>query len=709
MVVRRLEFVPGINTSKTNYSRPGGWFYSNSVRFVQGQPEKIGGSSTLITGQGSTAFLGIARSIWDWSNLSGIQYIGVGTNLKYYIARNNRYYDVTPIDSTETLAANPFYSVAGSTLVQVTVADNSSLNVGDYIGFSPASITGNGVTITEFAVSPASNDYDFLYKITEVPAGSTTTFVFDSFDTASSTGTFGGSGVIVSYLLPSASATDTVLSGWGTGLWGLGNWGHTPAGSVENPQLMRLWSQDNFGEDLVFGPRGGELYYWDTSSGMGVRAVKLNTRPGASDVPVIQNLMLVSDSQRFTFCFGTNPVGSTDQDPLLVRWSDQDSATNWTPSAISQAGGIALSNGNRIVAAQQARQEILVWTDTALFSLQYVGVDSGVWGLNIVGENISIMSQNSIAYSNGIAYWMGNGEFFKYDGRTQVLRCDVKNWVFDTLNSINLRNGLNRTQKDQVCCGTNENFGEIWWFFKGLGGVNSSGDPTNYTRYNDRYVVYNYEQDIWYFGTFSTPGSLVDGTRTAWIDSRTSNSPIAATAPNEVSISLRNAAGLSQIGRLVQQEIGNDIVQIVDDNGVSLFSSPVTATQVLPAAIESTMFDLDGGDRFMFVDRILPDISFDESSQSTASATIIVSAHDTAGTGTHPPVGGTNGGISAVVQVNSQGWEFTNSEYSVRMRGRAMTFRIYSDSGNSLGVKWHLGVPRINIRADGRRGKNVVG
>ena len=172
---------------------------------------------------------------------------------------------------------------------------------------------------------------------------------------------------------------------------------------------------------------------------------------------------------------------------------------------------------------------------------------------------------------------------------------------------------------------------------------------------------------------------------------------------------MRNAAGLSQIGRLVQQEIGNDIVQIVDDNGVSLFSSPVTATQVLPAAIESTMFDLDGGDRFMFVDRILPDISFDESSRSTASATIIVSAHDTAGTGTHPPVGGTNGGISAVVQVNSQGWEFTNSEYSVRMRGRAMTFRIYSDSNNSLGVKWHLGVPRINIRADGRRGKNVVG
>lgn len=402
-----------------------------------------------------------------------------------------------------------------------------------------------------------------------------------------------------------------------------------------------MWSHSNFGEDLVFGPRGGSVYYWDATNDVTTRGVALSTLGGASGVPTIQNYILISDISRFVFCFGANEIGSVIQDPMLVRWSDQEDATNWTPAATNQAGSIRLSRGTEIVTATQARQEILVWTNAALYSLQYVGAPA-VWSAQIVGENTSIASQNAVAYANGVAYWMGRDKFYKYDGRAQPLRCDVRKFIF---------NDFNAEQYEQVFAGTNESYHEIWWFY-----CSSNVDAV------DRYVVYNYMEDVWYYGTMA---------RTAWLDSGLRDFPLAATYTYN----------------LVNHELGVD-----DSEGETI--------QPIEAYVTSAEFDLDDGHKFAFIHRVIPDITFDGSSAASPAVNMTLLPLKSSGSGYNLPTSEGGSNTATVTRTATVPVEQYTDQVYIRVRGRQMAIKIESDAE---GVTWQLGSPRIDMRPDGRR------
>ena len=618
MPLQKVSLKPGINREGTRYSTEGGYYDGDKIRFRQGLPEKIGGWLRI----SETTFEGVARSLHNWVTLGDQNLIGVGTHLKFYIENVGNYNDITPLRSTVTLS-NPFTTTAGSAVVTVTDANGGYKN-GDYVTFSNVSTVGGLDLNGEFNVS-----------LTAVSAANTYTITADS--AASSSATGGGASVSAAYQINVGNAFSTPITGWGAGTWGQGSWGFGVSSTTE----VRFWSQSNFGEDLILGHRGGELFYWDATNGVETRAVLVSSRAGASDVPVVQNLILVSDISRFVFCFGTNEIGSTTLDPTLLRWSDQENAENWTPSATNQAGSLRLSRGTEIVAASQARQEVLVFTDSSLYSLQYVGAPA-VWTANVVGENISISSQNAVGYANGVAYWMGKDKFYKYDGRTSPLKCDVRRYVF---------NDFNTEQYSQVFSGTNESFHEVWWFY-------CSSSATNI----DKYVIYNYLEDIWYYGTLA---------RTAWLDSGLRDNPLAATYDNN----------------LVDHESG------IDDNQGS-------STAAITAYVESSEFDLDDGHKFMHVNRIIPDVSFDGSTATSPVVTMTLKPLRNSGSGIHstPSLGGVNN--ATVTRTASSPVEVFTDQINVRVRGRQLSMRIES---SAEGVTWQLGAPRLDMRPDGRR------
>jgi len=614
MALKKLLLKAGVNRENTRYTNEGGWFESDKVRFRQGTPEKIGGWERI----SSSTFLGICRSLWAWVTLGSIRFIAVGTNLKFYLEEGGSYNDITPLRATESLT-DPFETTSGSPIVEVTDAAGGYID-GDFVTFSGASAVG-GLTI--------DGEYQISYT-------SGSTYTIDAGTNATSSATGGGS-VSAAYQINVGPAFSIPLTGWGAGAWGAGTWGV----GTTSAEPLRLWSQSNFGEDLVFGPRGGAIYYWDATGGATTRGVLLSSLGGASGVPTVQNYILISDISRFVFCFGSNDIGTATQDPMLIRWSDQEDATNWTPAATNQAGSLRLSRGTEIVTAAQSRQEVLVWTNSAMYSLQYVGAPA-VWTAQLVGENTSIASQNAVAYANGVAYWMGIDKFYKYDGRTQALPCDLRKFVFNDFNDL---------QYNQVFAGTNEAFHEIWWFYCS---ANSSTV--------DRYVVYNYVQNIWYYGTMA---------RTAWLDSGLRNYPLAATYSNN----------------LVNHEFG------VDDNETG-------TPAAINAYISSAEFDLDDGHKFAFIWRVLPDITFDGSTAGSPQATMTLLPLKSSGSGYNDPAseGGTNSSTvtrTAVLPVE----QYTGQIYT-RVRGRQLAMKIESDA---LGVHWQLGAPRIDMRPDGRR------
>jgi hypothetical protein len=614
MALKKLLLKAGVNRENTRYTNEGGWFESDKVRFRQGTPEKIGGWERI----SSSTFLGICRSLWAWVTLGSIRFIAVGTNLKFYLEEGGSYNDITPLRATESLT-DPFETTSGSPIVEVTDAAGGYID-GDFVTFSGASAVG-GLTIDgEYQISFTSG----------------TTYTIDAGSAASSSATGGGS-VTAAYQINVGPAFSIPLTGWGAGAWGAGTWGV----GTTSAEPLRLWSQSNFGEDLIFGPRGGAIYYWDATSGATTRGVLLSSLGGASGVPTVQNYILISDISRFVFCFGSNDIGTATQDPMLIRWSDQEDATNWTPAATNQAGSLRLSRGTEIVTAAQSRQEVLVWTNSAMYSLQYVGAPA-VWTAQLVGENTSIASQNAVAYANGVAYWMGIDKFYRYDGRTQALPCDLRKFVFNDFNDL---------QYNQVFAGTNEAFHEIWWFY-----CSASSSTV------DRYVVYNYVQNIWYYGTMA---------RTAWLDSGLRNYPLAATYSNN----------------LVNHEFG------VDDNETG-------TPAAINAYISSAEFDLDDGHKFAFIWRVLPDITFEGSTAGSPQATMTLLPLKSSGSGYNDPAseGGTNSSTvtrTAVLPVE----QYTGQIYT-RVRGRQLAMKIESDA---LGVHWQLGAPRIDMRPDGRR------
>lgn len=618
MPLKKLTLKAGVNQENTRYTNENGWYESQWVRFRQGTPEKIGGW----TRTSANFFLGVCRSLWAWVSLSGANLIGVGTNLKFYIYQFGVYNDVTPIRTTTVLGLNPF-TANGTTTVTVTAAAHGALN-NDFVTFSGATGTYASTWNQEYQITYINANSYSITVASAIPAGS-----------------YGGAAVSAAYQINTGSAYAIPVIGWGAGGWGSGGWG---VGTSSNTQI-RLWSQSNFAENLIFGYRGSPIYYWDYTTGTGVRAVLASSLVGASDVPTVQSWILVSDTSRFVFAFGCNDYGSFTQNLLLVRWSDRESVTQWTPAATNQAGSVQLSHGSAIITAMQARQEILVWTDSSLYSLQYVGPPT-VWSSQLLGDNTSIAGPNATAYANGVAYWMGVDKFYMYNGRTQTLRCDLRQFVFEN---------INKEQFDQVVAGTNEGFNEIWWFYCTAGST-----------VVDRYVVYNYAendgQGAWYYGDLG---------RTAWLDSGIEDYPIGATYSNN----------------LVYHEYG------VDDN--------TTATTLpITASISSAEFDIDDGHRIGFVWRMLPDITFRGSTATSPSVTMYLRPLQNSGSGYNSPesVGGENN--YPVVRTATYPIEKFTGQINTRVRGRQLIMKIES---TGEGIQWQLGSPRIDIRPDGRR------
>ena len=619
MPLSKILFKPGVNRENTRYTTEGGWYECDKVRFRQGNPEMIGGWTRFTP----ETFLGVCRSLWSWVTLGGNSLVGVGTNLKFYICQGGRYFDITPIRASSTINTNPFVATLGSSAITVTDTAHGCIT-GDFVTFSGAAGLGGNITAgvlnTEHQVTVVSSN---TYTVTVAAVANAT-------DVSGSPG--GGAAVVAAYQLNTGPEAEVPVVGWGAGGWGTGVWGvGTP-----DPIPLQLWSQFNYGEDLLFGPRGGGIYYWDSSAGVSSRGVNL-TVSGDADTPLFQNHIVVSDASRFTLVFGTNDYGSAVLDPMLIRWSEQENPLVWSPAITNQAGSIRLSYGSEIVTAVQTRQEIVTFTDQALYSLQYLGPPF-VWGTQLLGDNLSIMGPNAVVLASGVLYWMGVDKFYVYDGRVQTLNCDLRRYVF---------NDLNKEQSAQVFAGTNEGFNEVWWFYCSAGSL-----------VVDKYVVYNYLEKIWYYGTMG---------RTAWLDSGLLNFPLAATYLNN----------------LVNHEDG------VDDNATAT-PAPIAAN------ISSSEFDIGDGHNFGFIWRVLPDLTFAGSANSpTPQVTMTLQGLANSGSGVRDSAGQNVVKGSAYVITE----EFTGQIYT-RIRGRQMIFKIES---NQVGTTWQLGAPRIDIRPDGRR------
>ena len=702
MPFSKIIFKPGVNKENTLYYNEKGWYESQWVRFRQGTPEKIGGWIQY----SSQTFLGVCRSLWNWITLSNLNLIGVGTNLKYYLTYGTNYYDITPIKTTVTLSG-PFAAVTSSpysSILTVTAAAHGAI-VNDFVKFSGA--TGLGGNMTAAVLNQE-------YQVLSVPSTSTFTISAKNpttgaavVSTAADTGT--GGTVTAAFQINTGPAIETPFNGWGAGNWGLGTWGNGQT-VVSN---LRIWNAYNFGENLIFGPRGGALYYWTAASSVNSRGVLLNSTGGTVtitiaspavvtsnvtlpnnsaiqlgttgalptglvagntyyvvnvsgttfnlattqngtpintsgsqsgvqsisdlvDVPLYQNYLQISDASNFVLVFGTNPLGTTTIDPMLIRWSDQQNPQVWYPDITNQAGDVRLSHGSQIVTAIQTRQEIFVLTDAACYSLQYLGPPY-VWGTQLLSENTTIIGPNAASLASGIVYWMGIDKFYYYDGRVQTLNCDLRRFVFQN---------LNYNQSQQVYCSTVEGFNEVWWFY-----VSGTDNQMN------SYVVYNYIEKNWYYGAIGI---------TAWLDTTLQNNPIGATYN----------------GYLCNQESGVDNYET---------GTPVA----IDAYISSSEFDIGDGDHFAFVDRILPDLTFSGSTDGTnPKTTMTLYSLNNSGSGYDQNY---NNNVNYIASAPIE--QFTGQVY-LRIRGRQMIFKIES---NQAGTTWQLGAPRFNVRLDGRR------
>ena len=647
MPLQKLQLRPGVNRESTTLANEGTWFEMDKVRFRSGYPEKLGGW-TLDTGTTPSAlqppagsFWGVARSLWNWTTLTGANLMGVGTNLKYYIQQSNGgdFYDITPIRDVNIVASNAFTTVNGSTTVVI--------NDSGYGGQTGDFVTISGVVGAVNGIPAAALNREF--RITFID---TATYSIVVSSPATSSGTTGSA--TFTYQISVGSEIFTVGAGWGAGGWGgntagtLTGWGlAAPAGLGVGIQL-RLWSQDNYGEDLILNPRGGGLYLWKVNANPNIydRAVLLSSTSPApyttdTSCPTVANAVAVSDASRFVIAFGCNDYGSSVLDPLLIRWSDQEDYALWAPAITNQAGSYRLSTGSSIVAHQQTRQEILVWTDAAVYSMQYLGPPY-VWGFQIMGDNISIAGPNVTTTAANIVYWMGYDKFYMYSGRVETLYCPLRQYIFG---DINLQ------QQYQFFSGTNEGYNEIWWFY-------CSANSTVI----DRYVIFNHLEKIWSYGNLS---------RTAWLDTPLRESP--------------TAAGYN--GQLIYHETG------VDD-GTTNPPSPISAF------CQSADMNIGDGHNYGFAWRMIPDITFDGSTVNNPAVTITLRPRQNPGSDYSPAASPTVTSTQNYQgQRNYTVQQFTEIVY-VRVRGRQMAFRISSDG---LGVQWQLGVPSLDVRPDGRR------
>lgn len=765
MPLQKLELRPGINREATNYANEGGFYSCDKIRFRSGFAEKIGGWIN----QSTFTYSGVCRSLFNWITFDSENLLGLGTNQKFYAELNGIYHDITPISQTINLPNNPFATTNGSYAVVVTTTAPHNISIGTYVTFSGVSGGGvvNGVTLNtnlEVIATPTS-----------------TTFTIRAGQVATSTGSGGGAACVASVELNAGNATFSLGGGWGGGPWGFGGWG---IGSTVASQI-RLWSQDNDNENLLFNPRSGPIFYWDKDTTFWSRAITLNAYAntqvkattqasfgaGVSTITVVDpngidtgavitgtgiaagtfvttayvagsytvpistpttapsggnytfsyagrhvpnNTYQVSTSSVGNFCiaFGSNPYNPTNFsetfDPLLVRWSDADNPFEWVPATTNQAGESRLSYGSYIVNALDTRQEILIWTDAAIFSMQYLGPPY-VFGVNLLMENISIASPNSAITVNNVTYWMGVDKFYQYSGRVETLPCSLRQFIFTDINTDQLA---------QIVCGTNEGYNEVWWFY-----------PSADSLVNNRYVVYNHLERVWYYGNLE---------RSFWLDSPLRQYPMAAFSyqksflsaaindsvtilpmvnaasyPNEGVVTIdsekiyytgktsnsltgctRGYDGTTATSHIQYSEVTYQVPNQVMNHENGNDDRSTAETLPIEAYVETSDFDIGDGHNFGFVWRILPDLTFNGSSSSTPSATITVKARQNSGTNY------AQGDSPTVQETQSIPIELYTGQVYTRIRGRQMAFRLAS---TDLGVAWQMGAMRIDIRPDGRR------
>lgn len=708
MPLQKLQFRAGINRDSTSYTNEGGWFDGDKVRFRNGLPEKIGGW----TKYSDTQFVGTCRALHTWTALDNTNFIGIGTSQKYYLNAGGTYYDITPIRKTTTGAAT-FTATDGSSTITVTDADHGA-NLNDFVTFTNASAFHGSGNITAAVINQE-------YQITAVTASNT--YTITAKDTSGSEVTAnandagsgkGGGSTVATYQINVGLDDNSYGTGWGAGIWGgisgsaattavndgsgmtasatsvtvdssanfettgyllidseiiqytgktsttftgllrglfgttaathadnatvteaLGGWG-MPATTNVAGALLRHWSHDNFGEDLVMNVRDGAIYYWDKSSGTSARAVEITTLAGSTNAPTIAKKVIVSERDRHVLAFGCDSeTASGTQDPLLIRFASQESLTEWNALPTNTAGELRIGTGSEIVTAVQTKQQTLVITDVSVHALQFIGPPF-TFGITEVGRNTTIISENAAVAVEESVYWMGYREFYVYNGRTQKLVCPVQDFVFSD---------LNRDQDTKIVAGQNSAYSEVWWFY-----------PSSDATANDRYVVYNYEQNIWYYGTLA---------RTAWVDRGVLLYPIAASTDNY----------------LYYQEFGLDDGSQSPASGITSF-------------IESSQVTIGDGDKFFFASRVIPDITFRESTNETPQVNLTLKARRFPGTTYNQT------DTSSVIQSASTPIELFTEKADIRLRGRSFALRLES---TATGVSWRLGTTRVDLRQDGRR------
>jgi len=722
MPLTKLQFRPGIVQDLTSYSNEGGWRDGDKVRFRLGYPEKIGGWAKYT----SSTFLGSCRALHNWVALDGSNYLGLGTNLKYYIEEGGSFIDITPLRSTTSAGAVTFSAVTSnpfSSTITVTHTNHGAVS-GDFVTFSSAASLGGNITATvlnqEYSIDQVLSASSYQITAKDLLGATVTS---NSSDTGN-----GGSNTVGNYQINVGLNTTVGGTGWGAGLYGgrtsaplqttlneggtlsasdatitvtsatgivatdivmidnelilvggissndltgctrghsgttaathtdgslvivaKGNadaandffgWGVAASGGLTTTTQIRLWSHDNFGEDLLINPRDSGVFYWDKSTGTGARAVELSTRSGTKrSVPTICKQIMVSDRDRHVLAFGSDGLGGASdvqgdgvQDPLLIRFSSQENPIDWYPVTTNTAGDLRLGSGSTFVRAIETKREILIWTDTALTSMRFIGPPF-TFGLQQLASNITIAGPNAAVATEDFVFWMGIDNFYVYAGQTAQLPCTVKDKVF---------NDINLDQSDKIYGGVNSEFSEVFWFYASAG-----------SQANNRYVVYNYLDKIWYYGTLS---------RTAWLDRGTRPFPLAT----------------DNSGYLYNQEFGHD------DDGSAMTSY-----------IESAVMDIGDGDHFTSVRRVIPDLSFSGSTAiSTPQATFTIKARD------FPGEDFTSTGAGTTTRTQTSPVEEYTKQLYIRARGRSFALRVES---NAIGAKWRLGSPRVDIRQDGRR------
>ena len=629
MPLTKLQFRPGINRETTSYSNEGGWFDCDKIRFNFGLPQKLGGWAKYT----SNTYLGTARRLHNWIALDGSNYLGVGTHLKYYIEEGGTFNDVTPIRTTTSAGDVTFSATNGSTTITVTDTSHGAQE-NDFVTFSGAVSLGGVITASVLNKE---------YQIVSVPTANTFTITSSVAANSSDSGNGGGS-VVGTYQINVGLDTQVGGTGWGAGAWGDDGWGE--ASSVTTSSELRTWSHDNFGEDLIINPIDGAIYYWDRTNNLTTRAVLLNTVSGTkTSIPTIAKQIMVSDIDRHVIAFGCDAINSSNtandgngvQDPLLIRFSNQEDPLVWYPEETNSAGDLRIGSGSKFVQAVETKREILVYTDTSLHSLRFIGPPF-TFGIQQLASNITIASSKSAVAVEDVVLWMGNDNFYIYSGQTQPIPCTVRDKVFLD---------FDYEQEQKVVGGVNSQWGEVFWFYPSLANSLANGG----TGENDKYVVYNYIEKVWYFGSLS---------RTAWLDRGLRTYPLAASA-----------------GYLYNHEFGED------DDGSAMTSF-----------IESSQMDLADGEKFSLIKRVIPDFTFNGSSSDAPNVSLTLKARNFPG-GNYLQTESKTTTRTATAPVE----QFTNS-LNMRLRGRSFAMRVDS---TALGVRWKIGSPRVDLKEDGKR------